>query len=155
VIYTKAHLAYHPEIHRLGVEAYGFYLAALGYCSRKGFRDLVVPPTGEVLPGLSVSKANELFGKLESGGLAKAVRHGWKLRLINGWVRVSFARARVPRALRREILARDKVCRYCGSSERLQVDHIYPVSRGGGSGPGNLQALCAPCNQEKRDRVPE
>lgn len=41
------------------------------------------------------------------------------------------------------------VCAHCGSTERIQVDHIIPIIRGGKTESGNLQLLCAPCNQSK------
>jgi hypothetical protein len=45
-------------------------------------------------------------------------------------------------------------CRSCGdASADLQIDHIYPVSRGGGNEPENLQLLCKDCNMAKGARV--
>ena len=47
----------------------------------------------------------------------------------------------------------------CGSSLRnvpqsdMHVDHILPVSRGGGSEPSNLQVLCARCNIQANDKL--
>ena len=43
-------------------------------------------------------------------------------------------------------------CRYCGRTNRigyLEIDHKYPVSRGGGNEWTNLQLLCRPCNMRK------
>jgi CRISPR/Cas system Type II protein with McrA/HNH and RuvC-like nuclease domain len=43
-------------------------------------------------------------------------------------------------------------CSYCGRIHRtdyLEVDHKYPLSRGGGNEVGNLQLLCTPCNMRK------
>jgi len=37
----------------------------------------------------------------------------------------------------------------------LTIDHILPLSRGGGNGYSNLQTLCYECNHRKADRVPE
>jgi 5-methylcytosine-specific restriction endonuclease McrA len=44
-------------------------------------------------------------------------------------------------------------CIYCGSTERLQVEHLIPLSRGGSNWPANLAPACAPCNQGKRDKT--
>jgi 5-methylcytosine-specific restriction endonuclease McrA len=48
-------------------------------------------------------------------------------------------------------------CAYCGASGvPLQVEHITPRSRPGGSDRvGNLALACGPCNQEKGDRTAE
>ena len=43
-------------------------------------------------------------------------------------------------------------CRYCGRLHRigyLEIDHKWPVSRGGGNEMANLQLLCVPCNMRK------
>jgi 5-methylcytosine-specific restriction endonuclease McrA len=43
-------------------------------------------------------------------------------------------------------------CAYCGAAIdilSLELDHIYPVSRGGSLGFGNLQCTCDACNREK------
>lgn len=54
------------------------------------------------------------------------------------------------RRLRRRILERDGYrCRACGRPGRLEVDHVVPVSRGGGDDPANLQALCRTCHIDK------
>ena len=34
-------------------------------------------------------------------------------------------------------------------NNRYHIDHIMPLSRGGGNGPDNLQLLCASCNRKK------
>jgi len=39
-------------------------------------------------------------------------------------------------------------CVYCGAPATT-VDHIVPLSRGGGNGRENLAAACATCNTEK------
>lgn len=60
------------------------------------------------------------------------------------------------RAQRRAIFERDgNICLHCGTRQQLTVDHIWPVSLGGGDDPSNLQTLCRPCNSRKGARVPE
>lgn len=55
--------------------------------------------------------------------------------------------------LRAAILERDhNECRACGDTERLVIDHVVPVARGGKTTFDNLQALCAFCNGSKGTR---
>jgi 5-methylcytosine-specific restriction protein A len=67
-------------------------------------------------------------------------------------------RAPISVGTRTRILERDDFrCRRCGTGpreERLVVDHVVPVARGGTSDDANLQTLCEPCNQGKADRAP-
>lgn len=49
-------------------------------------------------------------------------------------------------------------CCYCGArfaSEDLNLEHVVPRSRGGGSGWENVVTACVPCNTRKGDRLPE
>ena len=44
-------------------------------------------------------------------------------------------------------------CVICSSTKDLQIDHIYPKSKGGSDVEGNLQVLCAKCNIEKGNKL--
>ncbi len=58
----------------------------------------------------------------------------------------------ISRRLRNDVLkAANFKCQYpgCGSDHFLQVDHIFPVRRGGDQQRRNLQVLCASHNQRK------
>ena len=46
-------------------------------------------------------------------------------------------------------------CGFCGSHERLHLDHKLPRSRGGKTVAENLQWLCRRCNQSKTDMTTE
>ena len=55
--------------------------------------------------------------------------------------------------LRWEIFERDGyACQRCGSRRRLTIDHVTPVSRGGGNDSSNLETLCRMCNSSKGAR---
>lgn len=44
-------------------------------------------------------------------------------------------------------------CLCCGSTRRLGLDHIRPVSKGGKTELDNLQLLCKRCNEAKDDQI--
>lgn len=43
-------------------------------------------------------------------------------------------------------------CVWCGSRERLTLDHAIPRSRGGNGSPSNLLTACKRCNDSRQDR---
>lgn len=63
--------------------------------------------------------------------------------------------------LRFRVLARDRFrCVYCGRSAKedgviLEVDHVYPKSKGGKDTMENLVTACRECNQGKKDMILE
>ena len=44
-------------------------------------------------------------------------------------------------------------CVQCGSNEKLEFDHIIPVSKGGANTYRNIQLLCEPCNRSKSAKI--
>lgn len=44
-------------------------------------------------------------------------------------------------------------CVICGSSEIIQMDHVFPLNRRGAHSEGNLQPLCKSCNSSKQDSL--
>lgn len=63
----------------------------------------------------------------------------------------------ISKSLRFEVLDRDSyTCQACGRSAplvELEIDHVYPWSRGGKTSIENLQALCVDCNRGKSARI--
>lgn len=66
-------------------------------------------------------------------------------------------RAKVSNKMRFSIYARDnyrcQICHRKFSPDELEIDHIYPVSKGGKSTYDNLQSLCKRCNKLKGNTV--
>jgi 5-methylcytosine-specific restriction endonuclease McrA len=57
---------------------------------------------------------------------------------------------------KRNILVRDGFkCVYCGSKDKLTLDHLIPKSKGGRNDWNNLVTCCDTCNKKKGDKTPE
>jgi hypothetical protein len=65
-------------------------------------------------------------------------------------------RIAIGKSARFEVFDRDKfTCQYCGRCPpevQLVIDHIIPVSKGGGNEPENLRTSCAACNAGKSNK---
>lgn len=46
-------------------------------------------------------------------------------------------------------------CQYCGSSQEIQIDHYFPLSKGGSHNITNLVVACKSCNLAKKDKLPK
>ena len=44
-------------------------------------------------------------------------------------------------------------CVKCGCQEKLEYDHIIPVSKGGSNTERNIQLLCEKCNRSKSANI--
>ena len=61
-----------------------------------------------------------------------------------------YKRPSIPEKTRIEVWRRDEgKCVKCGSNERLEYDHIIPISKGGSNTARNIQLLCEKCNRSK------
>jgi hypothetical protein len=64
------------------------------------------------------------------------------------------SREPIPEEVRFAVWRRDRgKCVKCGSNEKLEFDHIIPVSKGGSSTERNVQLLCERCNRGKSDKI--
>ena len=63
-------------------------------------------------------------------------------------------RAGIPEKVRIAVWRRDNgCCVKCGSREKLEYDHIIPISRGGSNTVRNIELLCEKCNRSKSDNI--
>jgi len=69
-------------------------------------------------------------------------------------VESGFARERISDEVRVAVWRRDEgKCQKCGSREKLEYDHIIPVSKGGSNTERNIQLLCEHCNRSKHASI--
>lgn len=78
---------------------------------------------------IKVRRDKKVYGRLGRGKVRKFV--AWQLARKNGRVCVTTG---------------------CGETEKLTIDHIVPVSKGGGHELSNLQLMCSVHNAEKGNR---
>jgi len=65
-----------------------------------------------------------------------------------------FLRESIPAEVKREVWRRDQgKCARCGSRERLEYDHIIPVSKGGSNTVRNIELLCEAHNRAKSANI--
>jgi hypothetical protein len=66
----------------------------------------------------------------------------------------AFERSRIPENVRFEVWRRDGgKCARCGNREKLEYDHIVPISKGGSNTARNIELLCEKCNRSKSNNV--
>ncbi len=114
----------------------------------------MIDAAGFVMAGLHLSNAElgESFKKLCESVLAKDFAAARSYRYVGRIFKGTAKRPHIPMPLRRKILAVGK-CVKCAGTHKLQVDHIFPFSLGGGNDESNLQCLCRKCNRSKGVKV--
>jgi len=65
-----------------------------------------------------------------------------------------YERPRIPESVRIEVWRRDGgKCARCGSREKLEYDHIVPISKGGSNTARNIELLCEKHNRSKSNNI--
>lgn len=81
------------------------------------------------------SDKNELPSELSDNNESQSTRH-------------------IPSNVRREVWRRDQGrCVKCESRDKLEFDHIIPVSKGGSNTARNVELLCQDCNRRKSNKI--
>jgi hypothetical protein len=63
-------------------------------------------------------------------------------------------RESIPEEVRIAVWRRDGgKCARCGSREKLEYDHIIPISKGGSNTIRNIELLCESCNRKKKNNI--
>lgn len=149
------------ELTKRGVkwQARAVYTEAVLYC-RENLTDAIIHRNalGYWMPDMPVKQRAALLDALVATGALLAHDEGWAFP-EHVWRAIAPGRREFNRrrwhvyCRRSEIFDRDgHACVYCGATDRLEVDHIIPMAKGGTDESHNLQTLCKPCNSGKRDR---
>jgi hypothetical protein len=134
------------EARRAGVDGRQLFLQAACWASENG--------TGRRLPkgqirwwSQGIARPRDVADLLVDLGLFDDL--GDRYVIVSRLVCLGY-REKVPAWLRRFIFKRDSHrCRQCGATDRLAIDHMFPVSLGGETTVENLQTLCGSCNSRK------
>lgn len=95
-----------------------------------------------VAEGIAQRDAIRLKTELETRGA--------QVRIIERGPASPQARRSIPQKVREDVWRRDDAkCVDCGSRERLEYDHIVPLSRGGSNTARNIELRCETCNRRK------
>lgn len=63
-------------------------------------------------------------------------------------------RKHIETRVKQEVWRRDQGrCVECSSKEKLEYDHIIPLSKGGSNTARNIQLLCQKCNRSKSNKI--
>lgn len=101
----------------------------------------------ELVADVPLSAAVELTELLERVGVEVKVREGKRSTDHS-------RREPIPERVRHEVWRRDSgACVDCGSRERLEFDHIVPVTNGGSNTARNIELRCESCNRRKGARI--
>jgi hypothetical protein len=88
--------------------------------------------------------------ELEDKERQKFERLKHKFSLAKQEEKAKIKRLPIPEEVRIAVWRRDDGrCVKCGSRERLEYDHIIPLSKGGSDTVRNIELLCEKCNREK------
>jgi hypothetical protein len=137
--------------------ALALWLRALAYASRHNTSGFIV---GGALHHLCASESRDLAAaELVRVGLWETTVRGWRIvpllhgdgREMTGVWRDEWSRKNYAAAYERD----GSVCRYCGSTDDLTVDHVVPRARGGSDNLENLAVACRRCNSRKGARTPD
>jgi hypothetical protein len=101
----------------------------------------------EVVSGVSLDQAADVKTFLEA-------IEGFAVSIAEGPPPGTYKRQSIPESVRHEVWRRDGgACVDCGSRERLEFDHIVPVSKGGANTARNIELRCEPCNRKKSAKI--
>ena len=92
-------------------------------------------------------KASAVYRKTEKGK--------WSKKVYRYLLRNNLAGKIDREAWERKLLRLNGKCQWCGTSEKITIDHITPLSKGGTNDIDNLQPLCIHCNTSKGNKGEE
>ena len=126
------------------------------YCNCCGKCEGILFDFGEDLEfALCVECFKKIQSKLSAGDFVTVVQDEIGSGISEISEKIIVTRKTITEQERTTIFERDNYqCVQCGSTERLEIDHIIPFSKGGTTEMDNLQTLCRKCNGKKSNTLP-
>ncbi|MCF7869890.1 MAG: HNH endonuclease [Candidatus Omnitrophica bacterium] len=124
------------------------------YMTGEGIKQLLLTE----LHGYDYEEAEELIKtaqRAERREKLKSVKRKIKQKTQEEYGNIpSDSREPIPEEVKNQVWNRDGgKCVKCGSKEKLEFDHIIPISKGGANTARNIQLLCERCNREKSNNI--
>lgn len=124
----------------------------LGINNHKDVKDIM--EYGETDDLLRLESDKEMFEKWKYTYKMYDIRESNVFSLFANIEKKKELREKIPQHIIDKVWRRDMgKCGICGSKEKLEIDHIIPVSKGGSSTYRNLQLLCEKHNRSKHNNI--
>lgn len=146
--------AYELGLYKLSPQALALYFSSVAYASRWGIDSVTKHEAAYV----GIKRPSAVFNELlQAGFFVRSLRKDTFHIAHEGvlWRRgIPSQRRTIPLAIRAAVMERDGyACVFCGETDVLTLDHIWPYSKGGRDTVDNLRVLCRSCNSAKGDRT--
>jgi hypothetical protein len=125
---------------------------SISYLTKEDWDNIIINEIADDL--LRNESDREMFGKWKHTYKMYEIRGNNIFSLYTNVEKKKESREKIPQHIIDKVWRRDLgQCAICGSKEKLEIDHIIPVSKGGSSTYRNLQLLCEKHNRSKHNSI--
>lgn len=153
--------AHHETVEKLKLDAIGLHTLALREAIRAAPDSVVPRPVMARHAEQRGCDLEEIAALLVRAGYWAEAGDGWRLVNEHDLWKIQRFTARTYTEEVRKALGSIRHCAWCGGlgtyrkgpdDRSWHIDHVLPVSKGGGNNPSNLVRSCATCNMSKGNK---